>query len=98
MFHERVPRPSQIVKWDGKKFAGSGDPHSHVASYVQVLEAERIDDFMTQYQAFGLTLEGNAADWFQSLPIVRTLTVWRLSPKNLHKSFQREALSIIPSL
>ena len=66
-YHERVPRPSQIAKWVGKKFAGSGDPHSHVASYVQVLEAERIDDFMTQYQAFGLKLEGNAADWFQSL-------------------------------
>ena len=50
-----------------KKFSGSGDPHSHVASYVQVLDAGRIEDFRTQYQAFGLTLEGNAADWFQSL-------------------------------
>ena len=67
VFHERVPRPSQIAKWVGKKFSGSGDPHSHVASFVQVMEAENIEEFRTQYQAFGLTLEGNAADWFQSL-------------------------------
>ena len=40
-----------------------------MASYVQVLDVERIEDFRTQYQAFGLTLEGNATDWFQSLQI-----------------------------
>ena len=32
-----------------------------------MMEAENIEEFRTQYQAFGLTLEGNAADWFQSL-------------------------------
>ena len=53
MLHKRVPRPSQIAKWVAKKFSGLGDPHSHVASYVQVLDAERIEDFRTQYQAFG---------------------------------------------
>ena len=31
------------------------------------MEAENIEEFRTQYQAFGLTLEGNAVDWFQSL-------------------------------
>ena len=60
-------RPSQVAKWLNKKFSGSGDPFTHVSNFVQVVEAEIVTDYRTQYQGFGMTLEGDAADCFQSL-------------------------------
>lgn len=43
------------------------DPHDHVASFRQVLRAERVFDSHTQIEGFGLTLEGKALSWFQTL-------------------------------
>ena len=50
-----------------KKFLGSGDPFAHVSNFVQVVEAENVTDYRMQYQGFGMTLERDATDWFQSL-------------------------------
>ncbi|MCO5590965.1 hypothetical protein L7F22_044941 [Adiantum nelumboides] len=63
----RQMRPSQVAKCMLKKYGGSGDPYAHVSLFKQVLRAEQITDFHTQYEGFGLTLEGTALTWFQSL-------------------------------
>ena len=59
-------RPSQLQKLC-KAFNGSGDPYDHVARFRQVLFAEAVEDVHTMVQGFGLTLEGRALRWFQSL-------------------------------
>ena len=59
-------RPSQLQKLC-KAFDGSGDPYDHVARFRQVLYAEDVEDVHTMVQGFGLTLEGRALRWFQSL-------------------------------
>lgn len=65
-------RPSQLQKLV-KKYDGSMDPHDHVASFRQVLGAERVSDSHTQIEGFGLTLEGKAQSWFQTLePCMKT--------------------------
>ena len=50
-----------------KKYDGSKDPHDHIASFKQVLRAEQVSDSHTKIEGFGLTLEGKALSWFQSL-------------------------------
>ena len=62
----RKVRPSQLQKIC-KAFDGSGDPYDHVARFRQVLYAEDVEDGHTMVQGFGLTLEGRALRWFQSL-------------------------------
>ncbi len=59
-------RPSQLQKLC-KAYDGSGDPYDHVARFRQVLYAEEVEDMHTMVQGFGLTLEGKALSWFQSL-------------------------------
>ena len=59
-------RPSQLQKLC-KAFDGNGDPYDHVARFCQVLFAEDVDDVHTMIQGFGLTQEGKALSWFQSL-------------------------------
>ena len=59
-------RPSTLQKFC-KKFDGTGDPYDHVAQYRQLLFAEGINDVHTMVQAFGLTMEGRALAWFQTL-------------------------------
>ncbi|MCO5575177.1 hypothetical protein L7F22_028974 [Adiantum nelumboides] len=63
----RQMRPSQVAKCMLKKYGESGDPYAHVSLFKQVLRAEQITDFHTQYEGFGLTLEGTALTWFQPL-------------------------------
>ena len=64
--HRRI-RPSQVQKWVNKKYSGHGDPRDHVATFVRVIRAEEVTDFQTQYAGFGLTLEEDAATWFDSI-------------------------------
>ena len=59
-------RPSQFQKWV-KKYNGSADPYDHLATFRQVVRAEQITDLHTQVEGFGLTLEGKALSWFQTL-------------------------------
>lgn len=59
-------RPSTLQKFY-RKFDGTGDPYDHVAQYRQLLFAEGITDVHTKVQAFGLTMEGRALAWFQTL-------------------------------
>lgn len=59
-------RPSNFQKWV-KKFSGSGDPYDHLASFKQVARAEEVDDLHCLVEGFGLTLEGKALSWFQTL-------------------------------
>ncbi|RYA39879.1 hypothetical protein DD606_25735 [Enterobacter cloacae complex sp. GF14B] len=66
--HRRM-RPSQVAKCVPKKYGGSGDPYAHVSLFKQVLRAEQITNFHTQYEGFGLTLEGTALTWFQPMNI-----------------------------
>ena len=62
----RRVRPSQFQKWV-KKYNWSADPYDHVATFRQVVRAEQITDLHTQVEGFGLTLEGKALSWFQTL-------------------------------
>lgn len=62
----RRVRPSQFQEWV-QKYDGSHDPYDHSTSFKQVLRAEQVTDFHTQYEGFGLTLEGKALSWFQTL-------------------------------
>ncbi len=65
-FETKRVRPSQLQKLC-KAFDGSGDPYDHVARFRQVLYAEGVEDVHTMVQGFGLTFEGKALSWFQSL-------------------------------
>ncbi|RYA84504.1 hypothetical protein DD594_26105 [Enterobacter cloacae complex sp. 4DZ1-17B1] len=64
--HYRI-RPSQVQKWVNKKYTGNRDPRDHVATFVRVIRAEEVLDFPTQFVGFGLTLEDDAATWFDSV-------------------------------
>ena len=64
--HHRKVRPSALQKMV-KKYDGSGDPYDHVAAYRQAVHAEQVRDVHTQIEGFGLTLEGKALTWFQTL-------------------------------
>ena len=59
-------RPSTLQKFC-QKFDGTGDPYDHIAQYRQLLFAEVITDVHTKVQDFGLTMEGRALAWFQTL-------------------------------
>ena len=61
-------RPSHFQKWV-KKFNGTGDPYDHLASFKQVARAEVVLDLHVLKEGFGLTLEGKALSWFQTLDI-----------------------------
>ena len=63
--HKRV-RPASFQKWV-KKYNGAGDPYDHLASFKQVARAEQVTDLHTKVEGFGLTLEGRALSWFQTL-------------------------------
>ena len=71
--HNRKVRPSNFQKWV-KKYNGSGDPYDHLASFKQVVRAEQVNDFHTKVEGFGLTLEGHALSWFQTLNVTEYLT------------------------
>ena len=64
--HHRKVRPSALQKIV-KKYDGTGDPHDHVAAFRQAIRAEQVRDLHTQVEGFGLTLEGKALTWFQTL-------------------------------
>ena len=69
MIHDsRRVRPDNFQKWV-KKFNGSGDPYDHLASFKQVARAEQVHDLHTKVEGFGLTLEGRALSWFQTLDL-----------------------------
>ena len=59
-------RPTSLQKFS-KRFDGSGDPYDHVAQYRQLIFAEGVTDIHTMVQGFGLTMEGRALSWFQTL-------------------------------
>ena len=59
-------RPSHFQKWV-KKFSGFGDPYDHLSSFRQVVRAEKVSDLHVLKEGFGLTLEGKALSWFQTL-------------------------------
>ena len=61
-------RPSYFQKWV-KKYNGSGDPYDHLASVLQVVRDEEVTDLHVLKEGFGLTLEGKALSWFQTLDI-----------------------------
>ena len=60
-----LPFPKKFCK----KFDGTGDPYDHIAQYRQLLFAKGIMDVHTMVQAFGLTMEGQALGWFQTLKL-----------------------------
>ena len=64
--HYRKVRPLALQKMV-KKYDGSRDPYDHVAAYRQAVHAEQVKDAHTQIEGFGLTLEGKALTWFQTL-------------------------------
>ena len=58
--------PSNFQKWV-KKYNGSRDPYDHLATFKQVVRAEKITYHHTQVKVFGFTLESKALSWFQTL-------------------------------
>ena len=66
--YSRKVRPSTLQKLV-KKYNGSGDPYDHIASFRQVVHAEQVTDTHTKIEGFGLTLEGKALSWFQTLDL-----------------------------
>ena len=87
-------RPSQLQKLC-KAFDGSGDPYDHVARFRQVLYAEDVEDVHTMVQGFGLTLEGRALRWFQSLSNA-TLYDFEILVDAFTRRTLRRVSSIIP--
>ena len=71
--YTRRVRPSTLQKLV-KKFDGSGDPYDHIATFRQVVHAEHVTDRHTHVEGFGLTMEGKALSWFQTLePHIKAL-------------------------
>ena len=62
----RRKRPTSLQKF-GKRFNGSGDPYDHAAQYRQLIFVEGVTDVHTMVQGFGLTMEGRALLWFETL-------------------------------
>ena len=61
-------RPTSLQKFS-KSFNGYGDPYDHVAQYRQLIFAEGVADVHSMVQGFGLTMEGRALLWFQTLKL-----------------------------
>ena len=64
---QRKLRPSNFKKLV-EKFYGTKDPHYHMANIRQVINAKHVYEFHTQFEGFGMTLDGTALDWFKDLP------------------------------
>lgn len=64
--YTRRVRPSTLQKLV-KKYDGTGDPYDHIAAFRQVVHAEHVTDLHTHVEGFGLTMEGKALSWFQTL-------------------------------
>ena len=91
MIHEtRRVRPANFQKWV-KKFNGSGDPYDHLASFKQVARAEQVNDLHTKVEGFGLTLEGRALSWFQTLNLSEYLSYEALE-KDFIAAFSKTGL------
>ena len=80
-------RPSMLQKLV-KKFDGSGDPYDHIATFRQVVRAEKVSDNHTQIEGFGLTLEGKALSWFQTLE-PSTITTLQSLEKDFIAAFSK---------
>ena len=63
---DKKVRPTSLQKIC-KKIDGIGDPYDHIALYRQLIFAEGVFDMHTMVQGFGLTMEGGALAWFQTL-------------------------------
>ena len=63
----RKIRPSDFKKLVDK-FDGSKDPYNHMANFRQVMRAEQVFDWHTQFEGFGMTLDSVALSWFQAIP------------------------------
>lgn len=59
-------RPSNLQNLV-KKYDGSRDSYDHITSFRQVVYVEQVTDTHTKVEGFGLTLEGKALSWFQTL-------------------------------
>ena len=77
IFGNRKVRPSHFQK-AVKSYDGSGDPHNHLTSVRQFARAENVRDFHTLIEGFGLTLEGKALHWFQTLDPTSFQTIEQL--------------------
>ena len=74
-------------KWV-KKYNGSSDPYNHLASFKQVLRAKQVNNFHTKGEQFGLTLEGCALSWFQTLNVLDYLS-YKALEKDFIKAFAK---------
>ena len=63
---DKKVRPTSLQKFC-KKIDGTGDPYDHIVQYRQLIFAEGVSDMHTMVQGFGLTMEGRALAWFQTL-------------------------------
>ena len=59
---------SRRVKWV-KQLNGLHDPYDHLVSFKQVASAEQVKNLHTKVEGFGLTLEGRALSWFQTVDL-----------------------------
>ena len=47
-----------------EKFDGTKDPYYHMANIRQVINAKNVYEWHTQFEGFGMTLDGTALYWF----------------------------------
>ena len=64
---QRKLRPSNFKKLV-EKFNGTKDPHNHMANIEPVIRAKQANEWNTQFEGFGMTLDGLALDWLQDIP------------------------------
>ena len=62
----RKVRPANFQKWV-KKLNRMGDPYDHLANFQQIAIVEKFHDLRALVEGFGLTMEGRALSWFQTL-------------------------------
>ena len=58
---QRKLRPSDFKKLV-EKFDGTKDPHYHMANIRQVINVKHVYEWHTQFEGFGMTLDGVALD------------------------------------
>ena len=76
---QRKLRPSDFKKLV-KKFDGTKDPHYHMDNIKQVINAKNVYKWHTQFEGFGMNLDGAALEWLRDLPKGAYTTLDQLEP------------------
>ena len=77
---QRKLRPSNFKKLV-ENFDRTKDLHYHMTNIRRVIRAKHVNKWCTQFEGFGITLEGLALDWFRDIPKDAYANLEEMEPK-----------------